>query len=110
MLYPCQSYVKFRKRQLHLSSVTEDTLHASRVLFGDRGLNFLHPLYSVLTKLLNRVAEPEPEPVGTVLIWGLRHRNRNCIHLGTLAPEPEPYSEYGSGFRYKEMKQKSQKN
>ncbi len=35
---------------------------------------------------------------------------RNRIHLGTLAPEPEPYSEYGSGSEYKEMKQTTQKN
>jgi beta-mannanase len=42
--------------------------------------------------LLRRVAELEP--VGTVFIWGLW--------------EPEPYSEYGSG--YKEMKQKTRKN
>jgi hypothetical protein len=33
---------------------------------------------------------------------------RNRIHLGTLGPEP--YSEYGSGSGYKEMKQKTQKN
>ncbi len=30
------------------------------------------------------------------------------IHLGTLATEP--YSEYGSGSEYKEMKQTTQKN
>jgi hypothetical protein len=37
---------------------------------------------------------------------------RNRIHLGTLAPEPEPYSEYGCGSasEYKEMKQTTQKN
>jgi hypothetical protein len=35
---------------------------------------------------------------------------RNRIHLGTLEPEPEPYSEYGSGSEYKEMKQTTQKN
>jgi hypothetical protein len=35
---------------------------------------------------------------------------RNRIHLETLAPEPEPYSEYGSGSEYKEMKQTTQKN
>jgi hypothetical protein len=36
----------------------------------------------------------------------------NRIHLGTLEPEPEPYSEYGSGsgYEYKEMKQTTQKN
>ncbi len=33
---------------------------------------------------------------------------RNRIHLGTL--EPEPYSEYGSGSEYKEMKQTTKKN
>ncbi len=32
---------------------------------------------------------------------------QNRIHLGTLAPEP--YSEYGSGSGYKEMKQTTQK-
>ncbi len=47
-----------------------------------------------------RVAEPEPEPVGT---------GRNRIHSGTLALELEPYSEYGSGSGYKEMKQTIQK-
>ncbi len=26
--------------------------------------------------LVGRVAEPEPEPIGTVFIWGLRNRNR----------------------------------
>jgi hypothetical protein len=31
----------------------------------------------------------------------------NRIHLGTLAPEP--YSEYGSGSGYKEMKQTTKK-
>jgi hypothetical protein len=31
---------------------------------------------------------------------------RNRIHLGT----PEPYSEYGSGSEYKEMKKTTQKN
>ncbi len=37
---------------------------------------------------------------------------QNRIHLGTLEPEPELYSEYGfgSGSGYKEMKQKTQKN
>jgi hypothetical protein len=35
---------------------------------------------------------------------------RNRIHLGSPALEPEPYSEYGSGSGYKEMKQKTQKN
>jgi hypothetical protein len=30
--------------------------------------------------------------------------------LGTSAPEPEPYSEYGSGSGYKQMKQTTQKN
>jgi hypothetical protein len=33
----------------------------------------------------------------------------NRIHLGTSAPEPEPYSEYGYGSGYKEMKQTTQK-
>jgi hypothetical protein len=32
---------------------------------------------------------------------------RNCINLGTLAPEL--YSEYSSGSEYKEMKQTTQK-
>ncbi len=32
---------------------------------------------------------------------------RNRIHLGTS--EPEPYSEFGSGSEYKEMKQTTQK-
>ncbi len=32
---------------------------------------------------------------------------RNRIHLGTS--EPEPYSEYGSGSEYKEMKQNNSK-
>jgi hypothetical protein len=45
-----------------------------------------------------RVAEPEPDPVGTIFIFG------------TPAPELEPYSEYGSGSGYKEMKPKTQKN
>jgi hypothetical protein len=34
----------------------------------------------------SRVAEPEPEPVGTVFIWGLRHRNRNRIRNTVPVP------------------------
>ncbi len=33
---------------------------------------------------------------------------QNRINFGTL--EPEPYSEYGSGSEYKEMKQTTQEN
>jgi hypothetical protein len=40
---------------------------------------------------------------------GLRSRSRNRIHLGISALEPEPYSEYGSGSGYKEMKQTTKK-
>ncbi len=45
--------------------------------------------------------------------WNVLSLNQDCgtgqnrINLGTPAPEPEPYSEYGSG--YKEMKEKTQK-
>jgi hypothetical protein len=35
----------------------------------------------------NRVAEPEPEPVGTVFIWGLQHRNRNRIRNTVPVPD-----------------------
>jgi hypothetical protein len=55
-----------------------------------------------------RVAEPEPEPVGTVFIWGLWNRNR--IRNTVPVPVPKSPNEYGSGSGYKEMKQKTQKN
>jgi hypothetical protein len=40
--------------------------------------------------------------------WGAGiETGRNRIHLGS--PEPEPYSEYGSGSEYKKMKQTTKK-